>query len=296
VLRRIRTRNKGRRSTSPDSLDLIDPRFGFVPNAGFEWIEGRAGPHGARHRFLVPKSAHGITCDIPTDLYLTFANLQPTPEGVLEFANRYGSLGLVKRHFHSEHSAVQLAECWIDWNQELAEFKFCLDAWLIAEDQDGPAADRLLRERHWPRLVDDRIVSLKGHLVMHICSKLQPQEVFPDVCFKRACKGDHVPGRLTPFVVYSLKFQLPNTPTPTVGSTPILGRLTPTALASSMWLQLAELVTRSRVIRRCERCHQWMDITESPRKGAKRMHERCSLALRMARYRQKKRTSNRGSG
>jgi len=292
MLKRIHNRNKSRRAASQNSLDLIDPGFGSVPKGGFEWIEGRAGPHGIQQRFLIPKSGRGTTFDIPTDLYLTFANLQPTPEAVLAFANRYGSLGLVKRHFHSEHTPILFAECWIDWVQEIAEFKTCLDAWLIAEDQDGPALDRFLRDRPWHVIGDDRIVSVKLDLLMQICSKLQPMRVFPEVCFEKACKGDTVPARLTPFVFYLLNFQ--STTTPTLGSTPIVGRLTPTALASSIWLQLAELVTRSRVIRKCERCHQWMDITDSPRKGAKRMHERCSLAIRMARYRQKKKTSSGG--
>jgi hypothetical protein len=94
-------------------------------------------------------------------------------------------------------------------------------------------------------------------------------------------------AKLTPFVTYYVN-HVTRLGQPTGRHDAIAGRVTPTALLSAIWLQFADWVTGSRVVRKCEKCQQWMDITESPRRGAKRMHERCSLALRMARYRRKK--------
>ena len=302
ALKRIQQRNAffGAQRQS----DLIDPHFLSVPAGGFQWTEGFSGPSGARELFLIPKLSPqtsrprgrmGGGNRIPTDLYLTFSRLQPTPEAALEFANHYGDLGLVPRHFHSRQTTAQSAECWSDWSEEIREFQTCLEGWCIMREQDRPGLLRFMRAHHWPRFVesDDLFVAANLELISRINGKLTPQRVHPEACFRK-CKIESVYFvKLTPFVSYWLNFS--QSDRPTSAATPVVGRLYPTALVSSLWLQLAELVTGSRFVRRCEKCHQWMDITESPRKGAKRMHENCSLALRMARYRRKKKAST-GSG
>jgi hypothetical protein len=262
-----------------------------VPNHGFQWIEGRSGSDNTERRFLIPRSANGTTREIPADLYLTFAELKPTLEAALEFANRYGSLGLVKRHFHSEQTEVQFAECWVDWRQEMKDFKTCLDAWRAVDNLDRRGLEYLMRDHYWRVLVksDGPFLTARLNIMGHINARMNPQPVLPDACLRKTCTPQVV-GGISPFVTYMLNFQ--RSDKPTLNTTPIVPRLVPTALSSAIWLQLAELVTGSRVMRQCEKCHKFMDITDSPRKGAKRMHDKCSLESRMSRYRLKKRLSS----
>jgi hypothetical protein len=57
----------------------------------------------------------------------------------------------------------------------------------------------------------------------------------------------------------------------------------PINLRAALWMQLAEIVTKTKKIRRCEICEQLMDVTNHTE--AKRVHDRCSLRERMRRYR-----------
>jgi hypothetical protein len=271
-------------------VGLIDWGIGSVPTGGFEWVEGQWGPHGTKECFLIPKPTARTVREIPADLYLKFAKLRPIPEATLEFANRHGTLGLPKRHFHSKYTKVQFAESLGDWTNEIGQFNTCLEAWHIATDADRRKLQRFMDEYRWRIRVasDGPFLTAKCNIIGQINSKLNPDRVLPEACFMKACKGDIVPVRLTPFVTYQLNFAN-RSANHTLPNATIEARMIPTELLSAIWLQFADLVTGSRVVRKCEKCHQWMDITESPHKGAKRMHERCSLALRMSRYRQRKR-------
>ena len=252
--------------------------------------KGGPGPDATLSSFLIPKSTTGASQEIPMDLYLQFAKLELTPEAALEFANRYGCLGLVRRHFHSAQTAVQSAECWSDWLTEIKQFRTCRDGWFLAAEDDPKALFSFLRDHHWRILVasDGPWLTAQCSILSQINEKLNPLRVLPEPCFLKTCNGDLLP-HLTPFVTYYLN-HVSRLGQPTGRHNTIAGHVTPTALLSAIWLQFADVVTGSRVWRKCEKCQQWMDITESPRKGAKRMHERCSLALRMARYRRKKKS------
>jgi len=266
----------------------VDWGIGYVPSGGFAWVEGRTGSDATLSSFLIPQSTTGASQEIPMDLYLQFARLELTPEAALEFANRYGRLGLVRRHFHSAQTAVQSAECWSDWLTELQQFRMCLEGWSLAAEDDREALVSFLRHHNWRTLVasDGPWLTAQCRILDEINEKLNPLRVFPEPCFQKRCKGDLLP-RLTPFVTYYLT-HVTLLGHPTGPHDPIAAHVAPTALLSAIWLQFADLVTGSRVIRKCEKCQEWMDITECPHKGAKRLHERCSLALRMARYRHKK--------
>ena len=270
----------------------MDWGMGYVPSGGFAWVEGRTGPDATLSSFLIPQSATGASQEIPMDLSLQFAKLKLTPEAALEFANRYGRLGLVRRHFHSAQTAVQSAECWSDWLTEIKQFRTCRDGWFLAAEDDPKALFSFLRDHHWRILVasDGPWLTAQCRILSQINEKLNPLRVLPEPCFLKTCNGDLRP-QLTPFVTYHLNY-VSRLGQPTGRHNTIAGHVMPTALLSTIWLQFADVVTGSRVWRKCEKCQQWMDITESPRKGAKRMHERCSLALRMARYRRKKKSKS----
>jgi hypothetical protein len=171
-----------------------------------------------------------------------------------------------------------------------------VEAWRIIGSKDHRQLEHFLREHNWHevrdsprgRVIDSPFLTAKCNILLHINSRMNPQRVPPEACARKAC-GGFEPWTLTPFVTYQLNFanrsaehHLP--------SAALEARVHPTSLLSAIWLQFAEWVTGTRVVRPCERCHQLMDITESPRRRSKRMHQRCSLAGRMARYRLRKKT------
>jgi hypothetical protein len=63
-------------------------------------------------------------------------------------------------------------------------------------------------------------------------------------------------------------------------------------LGKVLWLQFAGAVAGQRKVKRCEApdCGRYMDVTESMRPGARRMHESCMERLKKQRYRDKKRS------
>ena len=139
MLRRIHQRIRNWRPKSEEPVGLVDWGMGHVPGDGFAWVEGQTGPDATLSSFLIPQSTTGASQEIPMDLYLQFARLELTPKAALEFANRYGRLGLVRRHFHSAQTAVQSAECWSDWLAEIKQFRTCQEGWLLAAEDDRKA-------------------------------------------------------------------------------------------------------------------------------------------------------------
>gem|GEM_PF-7034212 len=69
----------------------------------------------------------------------------------------------------------------------------------------------------------------------------------------------------------------------------VVPEVRPVGLLAAAWLGFGEVVSGQRRIRPCEVCGQWMDITDTARPTAKRMHERCAHARRVRRWRQAKR-------
>jgi hypothetical protein len=58
---------------------------------------------------------------------------------------------------------------------------------------------------------------------------------------------------------------------------------TPVNLLAAIWILCGEVITGNRLQRPCEICGGYMDVTDS--RSHKRMHDTCSLRLRMRRYR-----------
>ena len=182
----------------------------------------------------------------------------------------------------------EYAECWLDWEQEITQFKTCLEAWFLTLGQDRNALLNFMRQHRWRTHFGPKnlFVEAKCKIILDVNTRLSPVPDFPEACYLKRCAQDQLRAGKLPSVAYQLSFSLSDATTS--NGTPIVPLLVATSVVSAIWLQLAELMISRRVVRQCERCHQYMDITDSPRRGAKRMHERRSLAARMARYRQKK--------
>jgi hypothetical protein len=247
-------------------------------------VPGGAGAAGIEDRFLQPLSK-GTLGPISREAYLRFAELGGDEESFIEFANSHGHLGFAKTHFHSDETDLEWAECLSEWFSEWVGFAETLAAWEAREIQDLEGVRKFI-DSELPglgTLTQRRVfdVGLQG-IVQRINRKLLPEHTIKAArCFLPSCRmlqPQHLANR-TAHIEYRLDVRQ-NTGRLIVKST-----LRPTSLISAMWLQLAEVVEGLRVIHRCQECGRWMDLSETARPRAKRMHEHCSLAARMRRYR-----------
>jgi hypothetical protein len=286
------------RPRSEEPFGLADSRPGWVSAKGFRWVSGRCGPTVAQTRtglFLVPNSRTGRIVIPPADLYLEFAKLPIDEPSTLEFANRFGALGLRREHFHSDPPAGTLAESARAWGSAIGRFQLYFELWQVAEERNRAALRKALievgalldDERFGSALTRDLVKTAKSYLVREINIHLNPPTGIPagfQTCFQ-GCDLRTRAVRIPEHISWQLSL------TDSRGRISIQPRLIPDRLVATIWLQFANLVCGQRVIRQCEVCGGWMDISENVRKGSKRMHETCSLRRRMQKWRAGKRAA-----
>jgi len=237
-----------------------------------------------------------------SDLYLKFLEVKPDFESTLQFANRFGTLGLPREHFHSDDYSVQFGESAGDWGNAVGEFQLYFELWQMAEERNLIALRRLLRQVGAPlenkrfnlALTRNIVKTAKSYVVKEIKRHLGPrvQHILPayQTCFRKDCTGRTRPPKITAHVSWQLLL------TDTRGRVSVQMRLMPDTLLATIWFQFADLVCGSKVIRPCEECGKWMDISENARKASKRMHENCSLKRRMQKWREQKRAKRNHPG
>jgi hypothetical protein len=289
---------------------------------GYQWVDGKFGG-GRSGLFLVPKrklrfKEERVEDDIKTELssrgkkvqvfvsepvpsrflhsevYLEFRQLEPVQPKILAFANRYGPLG-IEKHFHRGDS-IQWGEAESDWRSETQQFQECFEIWELTQGAKEEELRRWLRSQFWlkdrflrPQLRrEPRLLATHG-LVARVNEKLSGPLGRPEKC--TFCSMAAPLHRARPLVTYEFYVE---TQTDTSGRegarTPeIRQRVRAATLLAGIWLQFAEMISGQRTLRLCEKCGKWMDITQCQRKGAKRMHDKCSRRERMAKYRATKR-------
>jgi hypothetical protein len=288
------------RATSEEPVELIAPGRGLIPVNGFQWVSGE---HGARrgtafqNRFLRPIAGGSKIEPLDTEAYLEFAELDSSEESLLGFAIKHGALGCARVHFHLPDNPVaqQSGETITDWLHEAGELRRWFEIWnMIAERKSRALMQHIRADDYFDEYAEramegDRLLSsLRSRVVNRINEKMEPSEYHrPDGCFLGQCRRNNIPGSVISErlggVRYLLEYDRKKS-----GST-VRSQVQAQRLLSAIWLQFAEYVSGSRTIRRCEApdCQRWMDISDTARKGAKRLHDRCSTRLRMQRYRQK---------
>ena len=247
--------------------------------------------------FLSPRSHQGTIQPPPDDVYLAFLGLATDPDAVIDFANRYGHLGLPRTHFHVGDS-VRFGETWSDWAHQLELFKSCFDLWDAAVAEDAQRIRHLFQtisleissaaKLAEPPVRKNLAVLAKYAVVQHMNRKLfaSVTRPFSEACHVESCPHRNFRPTVEPHATFSLKFSIDQT-----GAAKIQPKVAPSfALISSIWFQFANIITGERKIRRCEDCGKWMDVTECARPGARRLHPKCSRRLRMKRWRENSRT------
>ena len=308
AVRRLHWRhNMNKRPKSEDPLDLIRDQRGFVPDAGFEWVAGEWGPlkHHRKELFLVPRLGPSQVVTPPTDVYLELLNVKPDEQSTLDFANRFGRLGLENTHFHHGDGRVGFGESSGGWGLEIAEFKASFEMWQAAKDRDVKLLKRhaaemgdleqlesMLARMKMP-LVDAWAHWAKGYVVDSINRHLGAalwHRTGDHGCFSPACNFQQRPARMTNHLCYRLNLRKNRQ-----GETEVNGELIAQSLLTTIWLQFADLICGRKAVHICQVCHRYMDVTETDRRGSKRMHSSCSRRIRMQRYRERARNGLIGS-
>lgn len=274
----------------------------IVPIEGFEWVEGIEFANPAfspTGRFLVARP--GPTKKVPSfaeDLYVDFANLRATPKEIVKFANRNGGLRHIGRHFHRADSLdPAMGECWDrDWTLELTVFQQAIELWYRVREGDArwirKFCDQLYRsfdqdsDADWSLAVPLTLPQNPLALAREIVVATINQKLSPEIRYQAECAKPGCSFRRRGHLGSSTRGRLRAADNGTVDLV-ILSN----DLITTVWLQFATGVSGRRRVKKCEApdCGAYMDVTDSPRPGARRMHKHCEERLKKRRYRENKR-------
>lgn len=305
---RIQWRYMNSRPKSEDPVDLLADRVGLVCSDGYKWVVGKTPPVGHPQPFLLPKSGSGRGVPVSEEAYLQFATVGPSPDSFLGFANQHGLLGLRVGHFHSDETTAQYGESQYSWALAIDEYQQAFKVWTFIQARDTRGLERFFRSddawaiaqgwdcgstMRYRHATDDLPlkngasslldVALNG-LAQQVSGHLGPRGVMYSTfdCFVPGCTINKTRVRVPGTVLYGLTCSFKRGQAPKVEP-----QIIPANLITAIWLQFSELVSGKRINRSCAVCGKLMDVSETARPGSKRMHDRCSLAQRMRRYRAK---------
>jgi len=191
-----------------------------------------------------------------------------SPDDALNFANKYGLLGL--KHLHGEE------DVWT-WLGEATILRRAFRLWDLIDTGENRELAKLIE---W----QDSSVLLKiDGLKFPIANWLEYGDWVPK--WKR---GDVLgPAKLWIIRSYNEKMIGKASPTVLLSATgEFKPYTTPLNLLAAMWALYGKVITGNRRERPCEICGERLDVTEN--RKHKRVHDSCSLRERMKRYRLKK--------
>lgn len=310
-------------------------RTQLVPNKGYCWLahadevfpalgqkrEGRP-PLLIVNRGSTKSRRYEPLQDSPT-LYREFASLAFTDEAILEFANKYGWLGVAETFFTPRNMPELVpglppatfvhGEGRNIWHNEISEMDFLVRLWdlksagsveqlskFLTWDFDrgavrlegGMANKRLvdssdpmvIRRIEAPSVVEDLPVKLFGSLIADATA------VNPHL-YEQWVPGDPV-GPITLHVANRVNDRLGDHVSPRLLLNPsnqALGYVVPRNLLGAMWLEFYLDIIGKLNVRRCAVCGEDMEVSEA--RSTKTMHDRCARREQMKRY-YKKRKAN----
>ncbi len=235
-----------------------------------------------------------------TGLFRTFSEIDPTPEGILEFANQYGRLLDLGSALSGKFDTYHL------WQETILSMRQVIELWDLIQKRDKKKLSayfhleksQLIRGRHLyfdgkpgQEIVmssDDRILMSFGYQpdVFSV-----PEEVFaiPDEAMARVRRGDigvaalnfinlvigrrgHLEGRVSPRLLWNTK------------RTQLQLRFVPRSLMGALWLQCAQMINYEKKYQQCKQCDKWFEISQKEMNKGKAF---CSNACRSRAYRER---------
>ena len=259
-----------------------------VPEAGFHWAEVQR--EGGPQQVLVPASLRSRSYEPLreyTSLFREFASTDPTPDGVLAFANRYGLLGFRDRYeqvIPPEGGAIRHipTEPLGAWQQEIKKMKNTVGLWDMAQREDEAGLSRHIR---WSKDRSSVCVTYQPDLDWvddDLMEELPEPELFtpgdvvvPALIFVQGQVNGRLSWeeRVSPQLVYEAR----------------RGQLglhfIPERLLGALWFQLAQAVGGDKRYRQCYGCGKWFELSPEV---ARSNRLTCSDACRSRAYRDRK--------
>lgn len=276
----------------PASLDLLYASL-WVPELGYYWdAEAKPTPFalgGSSPPFLMPRRGKqeerriaplNSSFDEASDLLKAFRDLDLTKESIERFAKRFGWLGMPTRLLPAKRPGKErYGESLSLWQREIQEFRAAYDLWDMLDDLRS--LKQCLDWREGAVFFKSRESELQ---LVTTTGALRPKERL----YKRVASRDaRATGKLILLDIcncklatnVSLRLQFDS-------ELRLIGRIIPRGVHGVVWLQLFQAITQ-RTWRKCEVCGEYMNVSQSPRPGARRVHTKCGKARRMANYRKR---------
>jgi hypothetical protein len=274
---------------------------------GYRWVPavevvGVRADWGADERLIVPRAdavtaTYRATTYAPLDeyayaaLFRTFAHTDPTPDGVLAFASRYGLLGLEAQvqvplwegggDDRPEWERWTVGEPCSAWREEIMAMQDAVATWELLSAGDLIPLRRYLREHPTPPGISPygygspEPLEGEGKRVRPGSRDADDPE-WAALSRLEVVVTKRLSGRASPRLNRTLRG----------AAAGVALEWLPTSLIGALWVQLAEAMSRQKGYRRCATCGDWFAI--GPESRADRQH--CSNACRSKAYRLRHRT------
>lgn len=225
------------------------------------------------------------------DLFLEFADIEPTEEGILAFANEHGLLEKRILYLYWEDESdpeiitgevVPLSEDvvpFLQWETEIRDMADSVRLWQIIKENDNVGLSGLIE------VEEDRAYDLRRELTV----KLRPRLGLHDIRLNPDIQRRMLPGDLT----IPAMLVLGKIVNRKLGDNPagdhlrlnennkLEGLRSPASLLSAMWLQFYGWIIGDRNFDTCRVCGKWVDVTNK-RPDWKR-HSECAANVRARR-------------
>jgi hypothetical protein len=278
-----------------------------VLKEGFRWVEANELPPKDLQQPIQPQRTRWLTDLVPIGgsylkwrykplekfpaLFRTFADVPATEEGILAFANEYGSLGIghgiiLDVHGPDNELLIGGGEPLKTWVEQVHAMQRAIAVWDAFEAGDLSKLREVIRvdkqEQHIRAIyLDKRERDVSGAVIFDsehydrgLSPFISPTDVFRPALFY---VQQIINERLQPHTSTRLLY------------TPEQDRLrihvVPTNLLGCLWLQFARAIDGNKHYRRCRECGRWFEISLDAYRTSK---EFCSNACRSKAYRGRK--------
>jgi hypothetical protein len=297
-----------------DNKDLLAGCQLRVAAAGYTWVETKDGPVLVERQSRASRRIYSPFSEGHAALFLTFSQLEPTPQAIVAFADEYGLLGQPVTQ-SVEHGRVSTARTFDKHGRDLLQRGELLDADLVSKRSQAMFRRYGVEYSGWV----DHITALSGILqsvrsdrkgeslwdasgytlslgmsrhrpqVLSTKTGLPPEPLPLNPAKEAGMKkmqrlfiADRLSAVLRKFVVPRLEWR----------DSPQRFRLAfePNSLLGCLWLQLAMAMCGSKEFRACARegCSHLVELSTDPRTGRRADARFCSTACRTGAYRHRK--------
>jgi hypothetical protein len=261
--------------------------FWQVPKGGHHWAEGCLPGEATPQSVLCWQSPTGreyAPLQEHTGLFREFAGTGETPEAVLAFANRYGSLGIARPLSPPPGSREPrvYGEPFAEWCAHIRALREQVNLGDMVRRGD---VERLAQLVLWQKgtAPGERLCVVyprsytepqSAHLGGGQGEPFHPGDVIgPALASLQTNVNGHLQGRVSPQLLHI----------PRRGEMGLY--LVPSSLLGALWLQLAQAVAGDKEHRQCAQCGKWFEVSPGTARPDRVF---CSTACRSRAYRERK--------